>query len=220
MSDKEASQLMAPPGMVLGTFITFEGCEGSGKTTQAIMLRDYMVSRGKEVALVREPGGTPLGQKIRDLLLDPASGNISPITEALLFAADRAQQVRDVIRPALQIGQVVISDRFVDSSLAYQGVARGCGLEPVKNLNDWATGGLEPHLTVFLDMSVKDSLARAEQHGLDRIEKEKLEFHENVRYAYNMLQRIYSYRYVIVDATGTPEMVRDRVVGEVEKIII
>jgi dTMP kinase len=211
---------MAPPGMVLGTFITFEGCEGSGKTTQAMMLRDYMVSRGKEVVLVREPGGTPLGLKIRDLLLDPASGKISPITEALLFAADRAQQVRDVIRPALQTGQVVISDRFVDSSLAYQGVARGCGLEPVKNLNDWATGGLEPHLTVFLDMPVKDSLARAEEHGFDRIEKEKLEFHENVRYAYSMLQKVYSYRYVLVDATGTPEMVRDRVVGKVEKIII
>ncbi len=220
MNDKEASRSMAPPGMVLGTFITFEGCEGSGKTTQAMMLRDYMVSRGKEVVLVREPGGTPLGQKIRDLLLDPASGNISPITEALLFAADRAQQVRDVVRPALQIGQVVISDRFVDSSLAYQGVARGCGLEPVKNLNDWATGGLEPHLTVFLEMPVKDSLARAERHGFDRIEKEKLEFHENVRYAYNMLHRIYAYRYVIIDATGTQEMVRDRVVAEVEKIII
>ena len=220
MSDKEASRSMAPPGMVLGTFITFEGCEGSGKTTQAMMLRDYMVSRGKEVVLVREPGGTPLGLKIRDLLLDPASGKISPITEALLFAADRAQQVRDVIRPALQIGQVVISDRFVDSSLAYQGVARGCGLEPVKNLNDWATGGLEPHLTVFLEMPVKDSLARAEQHGLDRIEKEKLEFHENVRNAYRMLQLVYSYRYVTVDATGTPERVRDRVVGEVEKIIV
>ena len=220
MSDREASRSMAPPGMVLGTFITFEGCEGSGKTTQAMMLRDYMVSRGKEVVLVREPGGTPLGQKIRDLLLEPDSGNISPIAEALLFAADRAQQVRDVVRPALQMGQVVISDRFVDSSLAYQGVARGCGLEPVKNLNDWATGGLEPHLTVFLDMPVKDSLARAEQHGFDRIEKEKLAFHENVRYAYDMLQRIYSYRYVIVDATGTPETVRDRVVGEVEKIII
>ena len=220
MSDIEASRSMASPGMVLGTFITFEGCEGSGKTTQAMMLRDYMVSRGKEVVLAREPGGTPLGQKIRDLLLEPDSGNISPIAEALLFAADRAQQVRDVVRPALQMGQVVISDRFVDSSLAYQGVARGCGLEPVKNLNDWATGGLEPHLTVFLDMPVKDSLARAEQHGFDRIEKEKLAFHENVRYAYDMLQRIYSYRYVIVDATGTPETVRDRVVGEVEKIII
>jgi len=206
--------------MLLGTFITFEGCEGSGKTTQALMLRDHLVEKGKEVVVVREPGGTPIGQKIRDVLLDTDGVDIAPITEALLFAADRAQLVRDVVRPALQKGITVVGDRYVDSSLAYQGVGRGCGLEPVKNLNDWATGGLEPHLTVFLDMSVKDSLARVQPQGLDRIEKEELEFHENVRYAYSMLQRIYSYRYVIVDATGTPEMVHDRVVGEVERIII
>ena len=206
--------------MLLGTFITFEGCEGCGKTTQAAMLRDRLQASGKQVLLVREPGGTPVGQRIRDILLDPESGDIAPITEALLFAADRAQQVRDTIRPSLQKGITVISDRYVDSSLAYQGVGRGCGLEPVKNLNYWATGGLEPHLTIYLDMSVKDSLARVRPQELDRIEKEKLEFHENVRYAYSMLQRIFSYRYTIVDASGTPEMVHERVFGEVEKIII
>lgn len=206
--------------MLLGTFITFEGCEGSGKTTQAAMLRDRLQASGKQVLLVREPGGTPIGQRIRDMLLDPESGDIAPITEALLFAADRAQQVRDTIRPSLQKGITIVSDRYVDSSLAYQGVGRGCGLEPVKNLNDWATGGLEPHLTLYLDMSVKESLARVTPRGLDRIEKEKLEFHENVRYAYSMLQRIFSHRYVIVDASGTPEMVHERVFSEVERIII
>jgi dTMP kinase len=213
-------QAFTAPGMLLGTFITFEGCEGSGKTTQATMLRDHLLEKGREVLLVREPGGTPVGAMIRDILLNTEDVDIAPITEALLFAADRAQLVRDVVRPALQKGITVIGDRYVDSSLAYQGVGRGCGLEPVKNLNDWATGALEPHLTVFLDMSVKDSLARVQPGGLDRIEKEDLEFHENVRYAYSMLQRIFSYRYVVVDANGPPEAVHDRVVGEVEKIMM
>lgn len=220
MEEIKSEQPAVAPGMLLGTFVTFEGCEGSGKTTQATMLRDYLIEKGKDVILVREPGGTPVGQQIRDILLNTEGVDIAPITEALLFAADRTQLVRDVVRPALQKGITVIGDRYVDSSLAYQGVGRGCGLEPVKNLNDWATGGLEPHLTVFLDMSVKDSLARVQPGEFDRIEKEDLEFHENVRYAYSMLQRIFSYRYAIVDATGTPEAVHDRVVGEVERIIL
>ncbi len=219
MEQTKSDQAYAP-GMLLGTFITFEGCEGAGKTTQATLLRDYLLEKGKEVLLVREPGGTPVGELIRDILLNSEDVDIAPITEALLFAADRAQLVRDIVRPALQKGVTVIGDRYVDSSLAYQGVGRGCGLEPVKNLNDWATGSLEPHLTVFLDMSVKDSLARAKPGGLDRIEKEDLEFHENVRYAYSMLQRIFSYRYVVVDANGSPEAVHARVVSEVEKIIM
>jgi dTMP kinase len=221
VEDKTLVQQYTGMGMLLGTFITFEGCEGSGKTTQADRLVDYLEDLGREVILVREPGGTPVGEKIREILLDsPEDVAISPMTEALLFAADRAQLVKDVIRPALQRGLIVIGDRFVDSSLAYQAVGRGCGLEPIKNLNDWATGNLEPHLTIYLDMAVKDSLARVNEGDMDRIEKETLEFHENVRYAYSMLQRIYSYRYAVVDATGTEEMVHDRVVAEVEKVIM
>ncbi len=213
-------QAQSPPGMILGTFITFEGCEGSGKTTQAEMLKEHLVEMGREVVLVREPGGTPVGRVIRRMLLDPELPRLAPVTEALLFAADRAQQVRDVIRPALQKGVTVIGDRYVDSSLAYQGVGRGCGLEPIKNLNDWATGGLEPNLTIFLDMSVKESLARVSGAEPDRIEREPLEFHENVRYAYSMLQRIFSYRYAVIDASGTPEMVHERVVEETGKILM
>jgi len=219
--DKNLVQQYTGRGMLLGTFITFEGGEGSGKTTQAEMLKDSLEGRGKEVVLVREPGGTPVGEKIREILLDSADNvEIAPLTEALLFAADTAQLVKDVIRPALEKGLIVVADRFVDSSLAYQAVGRGCGLEPVKNLNDWATGNLEPHLTIYLDMAVKDSLARVNEGDMDRIEKETLEFHENVRYAYSMLQRIYSYRYAVVNATGTPETVHDRVVAEVEKVIM
>lgn len=211
---------MHAPGVLLGTFITFEGGEGSGKTTQAEMLRDYLAGLGKQVMLVREPGGTPVGRKIREILLDPDNPAPCPVAEALLFAADRAEQVRDVVRPALQRGVTVIGDRYVDSSLAYQGVGRGCGLEPVKNLNDWATGGLDPHLTIFLDLPVKEGLARAAGSGSDRMERESLEFHENVRHAYVMLQRIYSYRYAVVDAGGTPEEVHERVREEAGKILM
>lgn len=204
--------------MMLGTFITFEGCEGCGKTTQAAMLRDHLAGKGRDVVLVREPGGTGIGQRIREMLLDPELPPLAPIAEALLFAADRTQQVRDVIRPALQRGATVIGDRYTDSSLAYQGVGRGCGLEPVKNLNDWATGGLEPNLTIFLDLPVKESLSRAAAGSdPDRIERESLEFHENVMHAYGMLRRIFSYRYVTVDATGPPEAVHERVVAEASR---
>jgi dTMP kinase len=207
-------------GMYQGVFITFEGCEGSGKTTQAQKLKEYLEGRGKEVVLVREPGGTPVGEKIREMLLgSDESIEIAPITEALLFAADRAQQVMDVIRPALDTGAVVIGDRYTDSSLAYQGVARGCGLEAVKNLNEWATDGLEPNLTLFLDLPVATGLARAGGTDADRIESEKIEFHENVRSAYSMLLKIFSYRYAVIDARGTEIEVHSRILGQVEKTI-
>lgn len=208
------------PHDLAGKFITFEGCEGSGKTTQATMLYKYLVNQGKDVILCREPGGTHVGEKIRDILLDPEIKDIFPITEALLFAADRTQQVMQVIRPALAKGWIVIADRFVDSSLAYQGVGRGCGLEAVKNLNDWACGNIEPNLTIFLDLKVREGLERAASaRGLDRIEQESLEFHENVRHAYSMLIRIFSNRYAVVEALGAPEMVQARVVDQVNKVI-
>jgi dTMP kinase len=205
-------------GMYQGVFITFEGCEGSGKTTQAQRLKDYLEGQGKEVILVREPGGTPVGEKIREILLgSDANVEIAPITEALLFAADRAQLVMNVIRPALDRGAIVIGDRYVDSSLAYQGVARGCGLEAVKNLNEWATDNLEPNLTLFLDLPVAEGLARVSD--TDRIESEKVEFHENVRSGYSMLQKIFSYRYAVIDARGTPEEVQGLILNELEKTI-
>ena len=207
-------------GMYQGVFITFEGCEGSGKTTQAQKLKDYLEGRGKEVILVREPGGTPVGEKIREMLLgSDGDMEIAPVTEALLFAADRAQLVRNVIRPALERGLIVIGDRYVDSSLAYQGVARGCGLEAVKNLNEWATDGLEPNLTLFLNLPVPEGLARVGNTDADRIESEKVEFHENVRSGYSMLQKIFSYRYAVIDARGTPEEVHSLIISEVDKTI-
>lgn len=203
-----------------GKLISFEGCEGCGKTTQSQMLRDYLRSEGRDVLLVREPGGTPLGDRIREILLDPQAGEIRPIAEALLFAADRVQLVGDVILPFLKKGGVVLCDRFIDSSLAYQGVGRGCGLEAVKNLNEWACGNIDPDVTVFLDIKVKEGLRRvAADRGLDRIESESLEFHENVRHAYSMLMRIFSHRYVVVDANGSQQEVHARVVDQVNKVI-
>jgi len=206
-------------GKSTGKFITFEGTEGCGKTTQAEMLSRHLRSEGREVVMVREPGGTVVGEKIREILLDPRSGDIAPITEALLFAADRAQQLRDVVRPALRKGSIVVADRYVDSSLAYQGVGRGCGLEAVKNLNDWATGGLEPDLTIILDLPLKEGLARAGRGEWDRIELESLEFHRNVRHAYQALKNLYHQRVAVVDALGDPGVVHERVLAEVEKAI-
>ncbi|MHB8895360.1 MAG: dTMP kinase [Candidatus Geothermincolia bacterium] len=220
MDNTEVPAFIRGPHDLAGKFITFEGCEGCGKTTQATLLEQYLLDQGRDVILCREPGGTALGERIRDILLDPACADMVPITEALLFAADRAQQVMQVIRPALAKGWIVIADRFTDSSLAYQGVGRGCGLEAVKNLNEWACGNIEPNLTIFLDLKVRDGLARAVgPEGHDRIEQESVEFHENVRHAYSMLIRIFSHRYRVIDALGTPEMVRDRVVDEVSKVI-
>jgi dTMP kinase len=206
--------------MYQGVFITFEGSEGSGKTTQAQMLKDYLEKRSKEVILVREPGGTPVGEKLREILLESGGEiEIAPVTEALLFAADRAQLVSKVVRPALERGSIVIGDRYIDSSLAYQGVARGCGLEAVKNLNEWATDGLEPNLTLFLDLPVAEGLARVSNVEADRIESEKIEFHENVRSGYSMLQKIFSYRYAVINASGTAEEVHSLVISEVDKTI-
>ncbi|MBN2168511.1 MAG: dTMP kinase, partial [Actinobacteria bacterium] len=157
--------------------------------------------------------------RIRDILLDEKIDDITPIAEACLFAADRAQQVKMIIEPSIAKGWMVISDRYVDSSLVYQGVARGCGLEPVKNLNEWATDERMPDLTIFLDIPVARGLDRIASGEKDRIEKETREFHENVRNAYKTLMKLSGGRIVEVDALGTPESVHHRVVQEIEKMV-
>lgn len=195
-----------------GTFISFEGCEGCGKTTQARMLADLLLDKGRDVVLCHQPGGTKLGSRIREILLDPECSEMVPVAEALLFAADRVQQVKEVIVPSLNKGWTVIADRFIDSSLAYQGVGRGCGLEAVKDLNDWACDNIEPDLTFFLDLNVREGLKRAAgSDGHDRIEAESVLFHENVRHAYDMLIRSFSHRYRVIDASGSPEAVHARI---------
>jgi len=190
-----------------GLFVAFEGGEGSGKSTQVGLLAATLRAAGREVITTHEPGATPVGVQIRDLLLHHAQP-LAARAEALLFAADRAHHVETVIRPALTSGAVVITDRYVDSSLAYQGLGRGLPLEEVGHLSTWATGGLLPHLTVLLDVPASIGLARAGgRSAADKLERESLDFHERVRAAYLEQAASDPARYLVLDATAAPEQI-------------
>lgn len=169
-----------------GLFVTFEGIDGCGKTTQVTALRDSLEAKGARVIVIREPGATFIGEKIRSILLDNANSGMSSETEVLLYEAARAQIVSEVIRPALLAGKVVICDRFYDSSVAYQGYARGLPLESIDSLNQFATGGLEPDLTFLLDLPAEAALERmnVREGSHDRLEIEGLGFMEKVRAGY------------------------------------
>jgi dTMP kinase len=186
-----------------GLFIAFEGGEGAGKSTQARRLADALSARGYEVVLTFEPGATTLGGQIRQLLLDQANTQMSPRTEAMLYAADRAQHVGEVIRPALERGAVVITDRYVDSSLAYQGGGRTLDQAEVRRLSRWATDGLAPDLTVLLDIDPEIGLRRSTGPG-DRLESEALAFHQRVRAAFLDIARHGRDRYLVIDVTNAP----------------
>jgi dTMP kinase len=173
---------------VSGTFITFEGIDGSGKSTQLRLLANFLRDAGCEVVLTREPGGTPVGNRLRAALLD-AQEEVDPLTELLVFAADRAQHVRRVLRPALAAGQVVFSDRYADATAAYQGAGRGFSPELISEIIQLATEGLKPDLTLLFDLSVEDSTTRTRRrtngtHPGDRLDLENAEFHNRVREAY------------------------------------
>jgi dTMP kinase len=187
--------------------VTFEGIDRSGKTTQAKLLAQAL---GDEALAVREPGGTPVGERIRALLKDPDL-EVGARTEALLFAAARAELVDQVIRPALDDGLVVISDRYVDSSLAYQGTARRLGVEAVARVNEWATGGLRPDLTLLLELPPTDAAARAGEE--DRFEAEGAGLQEHVRLAYEEIASEDPERWRTIDAARTPEQVHADVLG-------
>jgi len=184
-----------------GLFIAFEGGEGAGKSTQARRLAEALTARGYDVVLTFEPGGTELGRQIRALLLDKNSSDMTARTEAMLYAADRAQHVGEVIRPALERGAVVITDRYVDSSLAYQGGGRELDVAEVRRLSQWATDGLSPDLTVLLDIDPEVGLRRATGPG-DRLEDEELAFHQRVREAFLAIARHGRDRYLIVDVSA------------------
>jgi dTMP kinase len=184
-------------------FVSFEGADGSGKSTQAELLRAMLAAEGRDVVLTREPGGTELGERIRELLLD--GPQMSAWAEAALFAASRAQHVEQVIRPALERGVDVICDRFVDSSLAYQGIGRGLGVDEVLKLNLHATHGLLPDTTVLLLVDFETAAARAGES--DRLEREGDEFRRSVEAAYRELAGRFPDRIVTIDATGEPEAI-------------
>jgi dTMP kinase len=183
-----------------GLFIAFEGGEGSGKSTQATILKEWIESQGASVILTREPGGTDLGQGLRKILLAKETGHISPRAEALLYAADRAHHVYSVIRPALDSGKVVITDRYMDSSIAYQGAGRVLSSEEVSRISRWATESLTPHLTIILDQSPEIGLARIPDG--DRLESESIDFHERIRDEYAILAGADPERYLVLDATN------------------
>ena len=187
-------------------FVTFEGIDGSGKSTQAGLLAEALEAEGREVFRTREPGGTEVGERVRDILLH--GGGIAPWAEAALFAAARAQLVDEVVRPALARGAVVVSDRFLDSSLAYQGIARGLGVEAVLELNRVVLGGLLPDRTFLLLLPVAEAVQRSTAPP-DRIEREGVAFLERVDQAYRELAETFAERIVALDATLAPGALAD-----------
>jgi dTMP kinase len=199
-------------------FITFEGIDGVGKSTQLDLLEKYLVAEGKEVLRTLEPGGTELGQEIRHLLLH-RKGDVSPRAEALLYAADRAHHVATKIRPALAAGKVVLSDRYFDSSVAYQGAARELDVEEVKQISLWAIDHLIPDLTVLLDLPADEALARRSSKGTepDRLEREQLEFFERARSEY--LSMASEPRFLVIDATNSVEQIHQQVLGRVTTLL-
>lgn len=186
-----------------GKFITFEGCEGSGKSTQLRLLGQYLTETGVDFIMTREPGGSEIAEDIRRIILNGSYTAMCDECEALLYAAARMQHLKEVVEPALAAGKLVVCDRYVDSSFAYQGYARGLGVEFIKNINAYALENYSPDLTVFLDISPKKAFER--KHGADqndRLEKMGLEFHEKVYMGYKNLQKEYP-RFCAVNCSGT-----------------
>ena len=203
----------------MAVFISLEGLDGSGKGTQLQLLLEYLQEKGIEYVFTREPGGTPLAERIREILLDPVHTGMSVVSEALLFAAGRADHVNQVIRPALQAGKVVICDRYVDASMVYQGYAGGLPVEFVSLINEMATGALKPHRTIVLDLPTATALERRRATGQDRIEQKDLEYHQQVREGYLELAKADPRRVRVVDASGDVEVVQAQVRKLVDEIL-
>lgn len=203
-----------------GLFITFEGIEGCGKTTQAKLLYDYLLNRNIECVLTHEPGGTLISEKIREILLDKKNYNMVYLTELFLYLASRSQHTFEKIIPALKNGKIVICDRYFDSTLAYQGEGRNIPKQKVFEINNFATGGLIPHLTFLIDINEDVGLERLkERKGKDRIEEEEINFHKRVRGAYLTLARENKERFRIIDGSGSIEQIHKEIVNIVLNFI-
>ncbi len=202
-----------------GLFITLEGVDGCGKTTQADMLVEELEASGREVVRMRDPGGTRLSEKIRLLLLDPANDDMCDECELLLYEAARAQLVKEVIQPALKRGSAVVCDRFFDSTYAYQAVARGISGNVVQTANELGCCGVVPDATLVFDISPQEALLRATSQGADRLESEGTLFQERVREGYAELAKRYPERIRIIDASGTKEVVRARMLGALRELL-
>lgn len=199
-------------------FITFEGGEGSGKTTVIEKIKKDLEELNFTVLKTREPGGSKISEQIRDVILNVENTNMDYMTEALLYAASRRQHLEEIIRPAIKKGKVVICDRYIDSSLAYQGYARGLGVDEVYNLNLVATNGFLPEVTIFIDLDPEVGLERIKnnQREVDRLDLEKINFHEKVREGYLMLASKFPNRFIVVNGNQT----REQVYEDVKKIIL
>jgi dTMP kinase len=206
---------MTEPGR--GWFINFEGVDGCGKSTQMKLLARRLREAGREVVETVEPGGTRIGNQIRAILLDPANGEMFPIAEMLLYFAARAQNVDEVILPALKQGKIVLSDRFTDSTMAYQGLGRGLGEEAVMALDGVACRGLKPDLTILIDIDLATSLTRSrERSGADRMEDQAVEFHQRVRAAYLQMAAREPGRFRLIDGRGEVEAVAQEIWRRIE----
>lgn len=191
-------------------FITFEGGEGAGKSTAIKRIVEKLTSEGYEIVLTREPGGTPIAEEIRNVILDKKNTAMDPRTEALLYAASRRQHLVEKVIPALEEGKLVLCDRFIDSSLAYQGGAREIGIDNVYNMNLFATEGMLPDLTILFDIKPEEGLARIaanSQREVNRLDVEKLAFHNKVRDSFHELAKKFPERFVIIDASKSPDEV-------------
>jgi dTMP kinase len=200
-----------------GLFVCFEGGEGAGKSTQAKLLRDRLEAEGHVTLLTHEPGDTPVGQDVRRIVLSPETGHLADRTEALLYAADKAEHVEKVVRPALDRGEVVITDRYVDSTLAYQGAGRALDADELAWVARWATDDLRPHLTVLLDLEPTAGFTRFDER--DRIEGESLEFHQRVREGFLALAKGDPGHYLVLDAHDDVETIAKSVLDRVKGLL-
>ncbi len=201
----------------LSLFVTFEGPEGGGKTTQIRLLGEYLRARGLAVLVTREPGGSPVSEQIRQVILSKRNLAIAPETEALLFSAARAQIVAELIRPALAAGKIVLCDRFADSTMAYQGYGLGLDLDALRAITRFATGGLTPDLTVYLDLPVEMGIARKRPGEVNRLDQKEIAYHQRVRAGFLELIQVNSPRWVTVDATRSTDAVQKEIRGAIEQ---
>jgi len=204
-----------------GIFITFEGVEGSGKSTQAARLFAYLEENGHDALLIREPGSTKIGEQIRGVLLDSNNKAMDDYAESCLYAAARSQLVHEIIKPAIAQGKIIICDRFVDSSLAYQAMARGLGFDMVYNLNQPAVAGAMPHVTVLVDITPEQGLKRRQNSGeMNRLDNEKLAFHKKVYEGYHALSARFRDRYLIIDGSPNEEAVFQQLIKALQQKLL
>ena len=208
------------PATASGLFLTFEGGDGSGKSTQSALLTEWLAAQGRTVVHSREPGGTELGLELREIILH-RRGYMAPRAEALLYAADRAHNIATVVRPALERGDIVIQDRYLDSSVAYQGAGRVLDPAEVREVSLWATERLLPHLTILLDLDIETGRARLDdaRTRYDRLEAEAAEFHHRVREAYLALAAAEPERFLVLDATEPVEQLAERIRARVSDLL-